>query len=197
MNKRLGHTVVSVALALLAGTTMAAEHSYDYAELRYVHSEIDGFGDVDGDGLELAGSMEIHDNVHLFGSYEMLDFDDNVDSSFLEIGAGYMMPIAAGADIVARLSYITGEFDVGPASFDDDGFGLSAGVRKTFAEEFEGRVFLKHVDLDESSDTTSIEVAGDYFFNDQWAAGLSLEFGDDETIFTIGGRYYFGRMGRR
>ncbi|MEX0706385.1 MAG: hypothetical protein WD078_00365 [Woeseia sp.] len=195
MNKRLGQTVVSVAFALLAGTTMAAEHSYDYAELRYNLVDIDDFGD--GDGIELAGSVAVHENVHIFGSYEKLDYDGNVDSNFLQIGAGYMMPIATGADFVARLSYFTGDVDVGPVSFDDDGFGISAGVRKSFAQEFEGRVFLNHVDLDESGGTTSVEVAGDYFFNEQWAAGMGLEFGDDETVLSLGGRYYFGRMGRR
>ncbi|MDZ7768069.1 MAG: hypothetical protein U5K38_02800 [Woeseiaceae bacterium] len=102
MNKRLGQTVVSVIFALLAGTTMAAEHSYDYVELRYNLVDIDDFDD--GDGIELAGSVAVHENVHVFGSYEKLDFDGDVDSNFLQIGAGYMMPIATGADFVARLS---------------------------------------------------------------------------------------------
>ncbi|HZW58819.1 MAG TPA: outer membrane beta-barrel protein [Woeseiaceae bacterium] len=200
MNKRLGHSVVAAAAAmlLLAGTAAAAELRYDYAELRYVDAEIDGNGggDLNGDGFEFGGSLEIADNIHLFGSYQALDFDGNVDTSALELGAGYMVPVAPSADLVARISYIDGEVDAGFANVDDSGIGLSAGFRKLFTSQFEGRAFINHVDLDESGNSTSVELAGDYYFNPQFAAGLSLEFGDDETAIGIGGRYFFGRSVR-
>ena len=192
MNRRLGQTAVSVTAALLFAGTASAELNYDYLELRFVDAEIDaGSNDIDGDGIEFGGSYKIADKVHFFGSYRTLDFD-GVDLNTFRIGAGYMTSIAVDTDFVARVAYIDGEVDTGGRELDDSGFGLSAGFRRMFTPEVEGRAFLNHVDLDESGSETSLELAGDYFFTRQFAAGLALEFGDDATSWSVGGRYFFG-----
>lgn len=196
MNRRLGQTVVTAAAVLLAGGVSAAELSYDYLELRFVDSEIDaGVNDIDGDGIKIGGSYQIADNVHTFGSYQTLDFN-GIDLNAFEIGAGYMTSIAPSTDFVARIAYINGEVETGIGNVDDSGFSLAAGFRRMLRPDVEARAFINHVDLDESGGETSLELAGDYFFNDQFAAGLSLEFGDDATSWTIGGRYFFGSVRR-
>lgn len=196
MNRRLGHLVActSPAFLMLGGAVNASDLNYDYAELRYVDVEIDtdGGNDADGDGFEIGGSYQIADNWHLFGSYQTLDFDFNIDLSTLEIGAGYMVPVNTNTDLVARLAYIDGEIDTGFGDLDDSGLGMSAGFRHLFSPQIEGRAFINYVDLDESGSDTSFELAGDYFFNNQFSGGISLEFGDDATSFSLGGRYYFG-----
>lgn len=196
MNTRLGQTVVAaVAGLLVAAAACAAELDYNYAELRYVDTELEaGAFDVDGDGFEIGGSLELTPAVHLFGSFQTLDFGAGVDVSAFEVGGGYAMPLNNGADLVARLSYIDGEIDAGPGDIDDSGFGFSAGLRNMFTPQIEGRAFVNYVDLDESGDETSFELAGDYFLNDQIALGASLELGDDVTTWTLGARWYFGAM---
>ena len=196
MNRRLGQTVVTAFAVLLAGGVSAAELSYDYLELRFVDSELDaGVNDIDGDGIKIGGSYQIADNVHTFGSYQTLDFD-GVDFNAFEIGAGYMTTIAPSTDFVARVAYINGEVETGIGDIDDSGYSLSAGFRRMLRSDIEARAFINHVDLDESGGETSLELAGDYFFSDQFAAGLSLEFGDDATSWSIGGRYFFGAVRR-
>ncbi len=199
MNKRLGQTVVTTGtILLLAAGAQAAELSYDYVELRWVNADIDvsGAGDIDGDGIDINGSFTIAENVHVFAGFQTLDFDFGVDTTALQIGAGYMQPIAPTTDFVARLAYVDGELDVGTFDFDDSGFGLSVGLRHEFAPQIQAGAFINHVDLDESGDETSFELRGEYFLNDQFSAGLTLEFGDDTTVWAIGGRYYFGAMRR-
>lgn len=200
MNARLGHIVagaIAVAATGLAGTTSAAELDYNYAELRYVDTEFDaGPFDIDGDGFELGGSMELAQSVHIFGSYQTLDFGSGLDTSAFQVGAGYAMPLSNGADLVARLSYIDGEIDTAGGDVDDSGFGFSAGARNMFTPQIEGRAFINYVDLDESGSETSFELAGDYFLNNQVALGISLELGDDVTAWTVGGRWYFGAVRR-
>ncbi|ANO52307.1 hypothetical protein [Woeseia oceani] len=192
MKKRLGQTVVLATAATVFAGAANAELNYDFLELRYVDAELDaGSNDVDGDGFEFGGSYKIADNVHLFGGYQTLDFD-GVDVNALQIGGGYMTAISADTDLVARLSYIDGEVEAGGLDFDDSGFGLSAGFRRMFTPEFEGRIFVNYADLDDSGSDTTLELAGDYYFNNQFAAGLSLDFGDDATSWSIGGRYFFG-----
>lgn len=195
MKTRLGQTVAGLSLSALmaAGAASAAELDYNYGELRYVDTELDaGPFDADGDGFEIGGSLELAQSVHIFGSYQTLDFGSGVDVSAFEVGGGYAVPLNNGADLVGRLSYIDGEIDAGPGDFDDSGFGFSAGFRNMFHPQIEGRAFINYVDLDESGDETSIELAGDYFLNDEIALGASLELGDDVTAWTLGARWFFG-----
>jgi hypothetical protein len=202
MKIRLGQILAgTVGLAAasfgVAGTASAAELDYNYAELRYIDTELDaGPFDVDGDGFELGGSMELAQSVHIFGNFQTLDFGSGIDASAFEIGGGYAMPLNNNADLVARLSYIDGEIDTPAGDADDSGFGFSAGARSMFTPQIEGRAFINYVDLDESGDEVSFELAGDYFVNDQIALGASLELGDDVTTWTVGGRWFFGAVRR-
>ena len=190
MNTRLGQTVAIAAALAVAGSAAAAELDYNYAELRYIDTEL---FDRDGDGFEIGGSLELAQSVHIFGSFQTLDFGGGFDRSAFEIGGGYAMPLNTGTDLIARLSYIEGEIDApGGGDFDDSGFGFSAGARTMFTPQIEGRAFVNYVDLDESGDEVSFEIAGDYFLNDQIALGASLELGDDVTSWTIGARWFFG-----
>lgn len=199
MKKRLGQTLALAVTAnlALAGITSAAELDYNYGELRWVDTELDaGPFDVDGDGFEIGGSMELAQSVHIFGNFRTLDFGSGIDASAFEIGGGYAMPLNNGADLVARLSYIDGEIDGPGGDLDDSGFGFSAGARRMFTSQIEGRAFVNYQDLDESGSEVGFEIAGDYFLNDQVALGGSLELGDDVTTWTLGARWYFGAAQR-
>ena len=195
MRSRLGQTVAALVLptVLFAGSALAAELDYNYGELRYLDTELDAGGiDADGDGFEIGGSLELAQSVHLFGNFQTLDFGSGVDASAFEVGGGYALPLNNGADLVGRLSYIDGEIDAGPGNFDDSGFGFAAGFRNMFHPQIEGRAFINFTDLDESGSQTSLEVAGDYFLNDEIALGASLELGDDVTTWSLGARWFFG-----
>ena len=199
MKKRLGQTLTAAVAANLvfAGASGAAELDYNYAELRWVDSELDGGAfDVDGDGFELGGSMELAQSVHIFGNFRTLDFGPGIDASAFEIGGGYAMPLNNDTDLVARLSYIDGEIDGPGPDIDDSGFGFSAGARRMFTSRIEGRAFVNYQDLDESGSEVGFEIAGDYFLNNQVALGGSLELGDDVTTWTLGARWFFGASGR-
>ncbi|MGB5345249.1 MAG: hypothetical protein WBN23_03700 [Woeseia sp.] len=191
----LGACAAIPALLLQTGSTFAEELSYDYIEGAYVSTTIDGngFGDIDGDGFAFGGSARIADNYHLFGSFQSLDYDSNLDFSALEIGAGYMVPVGTGTDLVARLSYINGEVDTPFGDADDSGFGIAVGFRQIFLPQLQGAAFVRHVDLDESGGDTSLKLEGEYFFNPEFSAGLSLEFSDDATSWGLGARLYFGK----
>lgn len=195
MKTRLGQTVAAMMSLALVGGAAAAELDYNYAELRYIDTELDaGLSDVDGDGFEIGGSLELTPSVHLFGNFQTLDFGAGIDLSAFEVGGGYAMPLNTGTDLVARLSYIDGEVDLPGGDADDSGFGFSAGARRMFTSRVEGRAFVNYVDLDESGDEVSFEIAGDYFLNEQIALGASLELGDDTTSWTVGARWYFGAV---
>ena len=86
------------------------------------------------------------------------------------------------------------ELDSPAGSADEDGLGLSAGVRHLFTDDFEVSGRVNYVDLADSN--TSLEFRGEYFLYENWVIGAGLEFGDDTTTWLIGGRFNFAGFGK-
>lgn len=188
MNK----TLLVIAVLLLHGTAAAqssqprttSDLSYSYAELRFVDVDTNG-----GDGLKLGGSLDLNGPWILIGSITDLDFDNNVDASILEVGGGYVWHYNPTFDLVGTLALVRTDVDSLGGSADDTGLALSAGARGMLAPQFEIRASVNHVNLDNSD--TFLEIAGDYYFTDQVAAGLSVELAGDSDVFTVGARWFF------
>ncbi len=158
--------------------------SYTYAELRFVDVDFRG-----GDGLRLLGSYALQNDWLIVGSLTTLDFDNNVDITTLELGAGYVWKYSDDFDLTSTLRIVQSDIDTAGVSVDDTGFGLSAGIRGLLSPEFEIRGSVNHINLDNSD--TYLELAGDYYFTENFAAGVTLEFAGDTDAFTIGARWYF------
>ena len=118
-----------------------------------------------------------------------LDYNRNVDATWFDIGAGYVWHYTNDWDMTATLRYVNAEFDNSVISVDDDGLAFSGGVRGWLAPRFELRGSVNHITVGDSD--TYLELAGDYHFTPQFAAGLSLEFAGDNDVWTIGGRWFF------
>lgn len=167
-----------------SNATAFGDVSYSYAELRFVDVDRNG-----GDGFRVAGSWEADPNWLIVGSITSLDFNNNVDTTLLEIGGGYVWHYNDQFDLVSTLRLVRSEVDASGFDADDTGFALSAGTRGLLAPQFEIRGFVNHINLDNSD--TFLELAGDYYFTEQISAGISLEFAGDNDAFTIGARWYF------
>lgn len=157
--------------------------SYSFGELRYINV------DNGGDGFELGGSFQFKGNWFGVASISWYDLGRNVDGSSFEIGAGYVFPLQQDWDIQVNARIIRAEVDTPVGSVDDTGIGALGGVRGLIASKFEVRGNLHYVNVDDSD--VYVEIAGDYYFTPQIAAGLSFEFGGNVDVWTLGGRYYF------
>jgi hypothetical protein len=159
---------------------------YTYAELRFV--------DIDeraGDGFQLNGSYKLMGNWILVGGVTAVSFNNNVDSTLAEIGGGYVMPFRDRLDLVTTLRFVSGESDTpGGGRVDDQGFGVSTGLRSRVDSKFEFRGLVNHINMEHDQDT-HVELAGDYFFTRRIAAGASVKFAGDADSFTIGARWFF------
>ena len=176
--------VQATAAAQTAEQAPYDDLSYNYAELRYV--DVDESG---GDGFRLGGSFELNDNWIIVGGYTAIDFNNNVDGTLLEIGAGYVWHYSDDFDLVSTASLVRADVETPFGDDDDSGFLLTAGLRGFVAPKFELRGFVNHINLD--SNDSFLQVAGDYYFTNQFSAGASLDFGGDSDNFTIGARWYF------
>ncbi len=158
--------------------------SYTYAELRFV--DVDARG---GDGIRFNLSYELENNWMIVGGLTALDFNNNVDSTVVEVGGGYVWHYSNDFDLVSTLRFVRADIDTPGGGSDDNGFAFSAGARGLLAPQFEIRGSVNHVNLDDSD--TYLELAGDYYFTEQFSAGISLEFAGDVDAFTIGARWFF------
>ena len=177
---------VSVLAAGAASAQTPAQPSmdYSYGELRYV--DVDEGG---GDGFEIGGSYRLEGNWLLVGSLTLLDFDLDVDSTTIDVGGGYIWPYRPDWDFIATLRYVNTDVDTPIGSVDDSGIGFSGGVRGMIAPQFEVRGSINHITV--GDDDTYFKIAGDYYFNDEFSAGLSFDVGGELDTFTIGARWYF------
>lgn len=185
--------ILLLLAALSIQTTAAAQTnqqpprsdlSYSFAELRFVDVDTSG-----GDGFRLAGSYELDGQWILVGALTALDFNNNVDSTLLEIGGGYVWNYSDDFDLVSTLRLVRAEVDTPGGDADDSGFAFSAGARGLLAPQFEVRGSVNHINLDNSD--TYLQLAGDYYFTDQISAGVSLELAGDTDSFSLGVRWFF------
>ncbi len=183
-------------LILLAGLALQAtafaqttqqnspDLSYSYLELRFVDVDSNG-----GDGIRFNASYDLGNNWQIVGGVTSLDFNNNVDSTAFEIGAGYVWHYSNDFDFFSTLRYVNAETDNPVQSVDDDGLAFSAGTRGLLTPDFEIRGVVHHITVGDSD--TYLELAGDYNINSEFAVGISLEFAGDNDVITIGARWFF------
>jgi len=198
MRSKLLSAMVAATLALPM-VASADDVTYSYADLNYVTTDIDGV-DEDLDGFALRGSIEITDQVFLFGNYTDQSAESggaDVDYTTYTIGGGYAWSLSDTADLYGKLGYANAEVEVsvpgfGGFSVDDDGFLLGMGLRGRVAGAFELEGSVNYLDFSEGGDDTSLGVAARWFLTDQLNVGLEGDFGSDVTTYGVGMRWNFG-----
>lgn len=186
MKKMIGIALLLLHSAAFAQTSQKPPYSlsYTFAELRYLDLDNNG-----GDGFRIRGSYDFGNNWILVGGLTTLDFNGNVDSDSFEIGGGYLLDLSPHFDLVSTARFVKTDTDTPGGSSDDSGLALSSGVRGLLNPNIELRGTVNYVNVSDSD--TFIEVAADYHFTRNIAAGLSLEFAGDSDLISIGARWFF------
>jgi hypothetical protein len=181
----------SLLLALLAMALPALSQAdtldYSWAELGLVDSE---FGNLNGDGLSLRGSLPVNETFFVFASYWDVGYDFNVDITSIEAGGGVHLPFNDKVHLVGRFGLVKSEFSSNSSSSDDDGYTFGAHVRAEVMPRLELEGGFDYIDLGSDPDTLLVGQAR-YFFLDNVAGGLRLEMGDDIDSMSLGVRVTF------
>ena len=189
MNARIG----IAGLLFLPVAALADGFDYTYVEGGFVSSEINtGPFNANGEGLALVGSLALNDDFHLFGGYSDRGFDFGIDSSTLSFGVGANYGIDDDWDLIGRISYVTTEVSTPLGSADENGLGLTGGVRGRLARRVELDAGLNYVDVGDSD--TSLFVNGRYYLNNHLAVGGGMGFDDGDTTLSVTVRAQFGRQ---
>jgi len=188
---RKGISIVGLATLPLAALGQERGFDYTYVEASYLSSEVEaGPFDADGDGLGLRGSFAMSDLLHLFAEYSTQDHDFGIDTSALSVGVGLHKPLQSKLDFFGELGWVSAEVDTPVGDVDDDGIGLSAGLRFRASDSVELEGAINHVNLDDSD--TSLSLRGRYYFNRSFALTGGLLLNDDDTGWHVGVRAEFG-----
>ena len=179
--------LLAVAATALPAVSQADTLDYSFAELAYVDSE---FGNLNGDGISLRGSLPVNETFFVFASYWDVGYDFNVDLTSIEAGGGVHLPFNDKVHLVGRFGLVQSELDTNNFSSDDDGYTFGAQVRAAVMPRFELEGGFDYIDLGDDPDTLLIMQAR-YFFLDNIAGGLRLEFGDDIDSMSLGVRVTF------
>lgn len=187
--------LLGVALILSFTSAVADDLSYNYIELGYMNAELDddlaGFS-VDGDGFGVRGAFELNEDWFVAVGYSAIGFDFGVDLDQLSVGAGYRFGLSNGADFYAALSYLRAEVSAsGFGSADEDGYGLTVGVRGMLTDKVELNGRIGYSDLGDGADGTAFGAGALYSFTDSFALGFDLEIDEDVTLYGVGARFYF------
>ncbi|MBV6423472.1 MAG: hypothetical protein NAOJABEB_01265 [Steroidobacteraceae bacterium] len=188
-------TGVLAALALGAATSVAAaDFSYSTVDAGWARTDIDDLNE-NGDGFFLRGSVGFGTNWFAAAGYRQVSFDvggNDVDFDLIDVGFGGHIPLTDRMDGVARISYVDVSAD-GPfgISADDNGYGVSVGIRALAAPQLEFEAALDYTDLDDAGDSTGARLGARYHFTSAWSAGLEVLLSDDQTDVGLYGRYSF------
>lgn len=199
MKMNAKNLICAAALALPLTTlplaSMADTLSYRYVDVaHFPEAEIDADGfDVDGDGLQLRGSLPVYQNIFALAEFQDLDLDNGVDATRFMVGAGGHWALGPNLDLIARGGVVQYEVDFGP--FDDDDTGLFAGVRlRTIVApkvEIEGGVEHLAVDVAGIDGDTYLIGEGRYNFTPQFSVGALITLGGDVSVFGAQARLNF------
>ncbi len=185
-------SIVVFSLMAMSGLAFADGFSYTYVQASYGTVDIDNVS-VDGDGLGLNGSFGITDNLNIVGGWRTADFDSIADADEWSLGLGVHTPVTELMDVTASVSYVDVEFDVlGLPVAEDDGFELKVGLRANVTSLIEVNAGVSYIDLSNAGDDTGFEGGVLFNFTDMFSLGLSGEWDDDVSTYSLSGRVYFG-----
>jgi hypothetical protein len=192
VTKLLGAAAI---FALPLAASAAENFSYRYVDVaRYMEAEIDSDDvDVDGDGVQLRGSLPVYQNFFALAEYEALDLDGGIDTTRFLIGGGGHWPLGTNLDLIARGGLVSYEVDAGRFDDDDTGLFIGARIRTIVAPKVEVEAGVEHFEFDVAGidGDTYIIGEGRYNFTSQWSAGAIITIGGDQSVIGAQGRFNF------
>ena len=188
-------TILASIFGALSLNTFAASPSYDFVKAGYVQADIEDAGDFEPSGFQIQGFKSLNENVYLTGRYGQLGEDVSgvdIDLDYASAGVGYRYGLTQNTDFFGEVTYEYVNIDVELDSIsgeDDNGYGITAGIRSMLSEQFELRGAIRYIDIED--DETAFEIGADYFFTPQLSFGATYVIADDVDLLGVSARYTF------
>ena len=188
-------TILASIFGALSLNAFAASPSYDFVKAGYVQADIEDAGDFEPSGFQIQGFKSLNENVYLTGRYGQLGEDVSgvdIDLDYASAGVGYRYGLTQNTDFFGEVTYEYVNLDIELDSIsgeDDNGYGITAGIRSMLSEQFELRGAIRYIDIED--DETAFEIGADYFFTPQLSFGATYVIADDVDLLGVSARYTF------
>ena len=188
-------TILASIFGALSLNAFAASPSYDFVKAGYVQADIEDAGDFEPSGFQIQGFKSLNENVYLTGRYGQLGEDVSgvdIDLDYASAGVGYRYGLTQNTDFFGEVTYEYVNIDIELDSIsgeDDNGYGITAGIRSMLSEQFELRGAIRYIDIED--DETAFEIGADYFFTPQFSFGATYVIADDVDLLGVSARYTF------
>ena len=188
-------TILASIFGALSLNAFAASPSYDFVKAGYVQADIENAGDFEPTGFQIQGFKSLNENVYLTGRYGQLGEDVSgvdIDLDYVSAGVGYRYGLTQNTDFFGEVTYEYVNLDVELDSIsgeDDNGYGITAGIRSMLSEQFELRGAIRYIDIEDNE--TAFEIGADYFFTPQFSFGATYVIADDVDLLGVSARYTF------
>ena len=188
-------TILASIFGALSLNAFAASPSYDFVKAGYVQADIEDAGDFEPTGFQIQGFKSLNENVYLTGRYGQLGEDVSgvdIDFDYASAGVGYRYGLTQNTDFFGEVTYEYVNLDIELDSIsgeDDNGYGITAGIRSMLSEQFELRGAIRYIDIED--DETAFEIGADYFFTPQFSFGATYVIADDVDLLGVSARYTF------
>lgn len=199
-------TIFALALAAaLPMSAQASELSYSFVEVDYQNgsdavNDIFSGNTVDSEGFGIRGSFGFAENFYATGAYGQSNLDvgsPDIDYDKWSLGFGYHRPMYDQADWFVEAAY--SEINADIFFLDDSFYRVSAGIRGSITDRFEGTAKLSYndgADFDgafypQYDGTISASVGMQWRLNEMWGIVGEIEAYDKATDYTIGVRASF------
>jgi hypothetical protein len=188
--------LITLTIATLFSTASFAQASptWNLIEGGYGTADIDDLDELSPNGFVVLGSALVGENVFVQGSYSILSDEFSgvdIDVDQASVGLGYRYGLTETTDAYASVSYEYVELSAsGIASEDDNGYGLTVGLRSRITEQLELNGSIGYVDIADESET-ALGVSAHYYFTQNVALGVSYSSTADFNVYGVSLRYAF------
>ncbi len=178
--------LLAIVIFVVSPYAVAREISYDYIQGTYTSTSIDlggSFGDLDGAGFGMSGSISISPNIAFIVGFSATEFDEllgiGIDTTELSLGISSHKSMSAKTDVFLSLAMFFADIETDNGFSDDDtGNVIGFGFRHLIVNDVELSISLSRVDVfDDTSNTFGIDVS--FFSNDGLSFGVGYATGDD------------------
>jgi len=194
------HLAAALVLASLPFAASARDSlgGYTYVEGGFQRIVVDtpnlGNDSFDFDGAAVRTSIEMTDDLYLFGGYAWSrnsDLPTNINARQSNIGLGYRHTIFDNADFFAEGGFQHTELDSSAYRDNFDGVKVSAGLRSAMGNNFEGWIKANYVDGSDYDSEFSGTIGAQFIINETWGIVGEGEFGDLTSQYMVGVRASF------
>lgn len=197
MKKQLAAALVLACLPF-AASARDSLGSFTYVEggVQRVSVDLDSLGNdsLDFDGVGIRTSIELGDNIYIYGGYAWSRNDDfavDIDAQQIHAGIGYRHTVFDNADLIAELGFQHTELDADGLEENIDGARLSVGLRGALGNSFEGWVKANYVDGSDYDGEFSGTLGAQFVINETWGIVGEIEAGDVTSQYMLGVRASF------